>query len=39
MDEPQIVRLYRTFNAAAEAFREESERHEGHGNTARGRTP
>ena len=38
MDEPQIVRLYRTFNAAAEAFREESERHEGHGTRAHGGT-
>ena len=36
MDEPQIVRLYRTFNAAAEAFRQESERHEGHRSRAEG---
>jgi coenzyme F420-reducing hydrogenase gamma subunit len=35
MDEPQIVRLYRTFNAAAEAFREESERHEAPAGTPR----
>jgi coenzyme F420-reducing hydrogenase gamma subunit len=29
MDESQTMRLFRTFNAGAEAFRSESERHEG----------
>jgi coenzyme F420-reducing hydrogenase gamma subunit len=28
MSEPQVVRIFRTFNAASEAFRRESERHE-----------
>jgi sulfhydrogenase subunit delta len=28
MDEPQVLRIYRTFNAASEAFARESERHE-----------
>ena len=28
MSEPQVVRIFRTFNAASEAFRQESERHE-----------
>jgi coenzyme F420-reducing hydrogenase gamma subunit len=38
LDEPQIVRIYRTFNAAAEAFRAESERHESRNAGAPGRT-
>jgi coenzyme F420-reducing hydrogenase gamma subunit len=28
MSEPEVVRIFRTFNAAAEPFRRESERHE-----------
>ena len=28
MSEPEVVRIFRTFNAASEAFRAESERHE-----------
>jgi coenzyme F420-reducing hydrogenase gamma subunit len=28
MSEPEVLRVFRTFNAAAEAFQEESERHE-----------
>jgi sulfhydrogenase subunit delta len=28
MDEPQVLRIYRTFNAASEAFARESQRHE-----------
>jgi coenzyme F420-reducing hydrogenase gamma subunit len=36
LGEPQILRLYRTFNAAAEAFRAESERHEPRGETIEG---
>ena len=28
MSEPEVVRIFRTFNAAAEPFRQESERHE-----------
>ena len=28
MSEPEVLRIYRTFNAASEAFRRESERHE-----------
>ena len=28
MDEADLVRVYRTFNASAEPFREESEAHE-----------
>jgi len=27
MDEPQVMRVFRTFNAGAETFRRESERH------------
>jgi hypothetical protein len=27
MTEPELKRIYRTFNAAAEPFREEAERH------------
>jgi sulfhydrogenase subunit delta len=29
MDDDQVMRIYRTFNAASEPFRQESERHEG----------
>jgi len=29
MDESQVLRVFRTFNAGAEAFRRESERHDG----------
>ena len=28
MDDDQVMRIYRTFNAASEPFRRESERHE-----------
>jgi hypothetical protein len=28
MSEPEVVRIFRTFNAASEAFRHESELHE-----------
>jgi hypothetical protein len=28
MSEPEVVRIFRTFNAASEAFLRESERHE-----------
>jgi coenzyme F420-reducing hydrogenase gamma subunit len=38
LSEPQIVRLYRTFNAAADAFQAESERREGRGSAAGGRS-
>ena len=28
MSDPEVMRIFRTFNAAAEPFRRESERHE-----------
>jgi hypothetical protein len=36
MSEPEVLRIYRTFNAASEAFRRESERHEPEHHGARG---
>jgi hypothetical protein len=39
LGEPEIVRLYRTFNAAAKAFRAESERHDRAVGAAEGSTP